>query len=70
MTAVYTPEGIATPDVVSGMLKKGVVIAAGLHKDIKSGSLVFATANTANHNLTQQNTLDLGKLHVYRWALC
>lgn len=31
MTAVYAPEGIAPTDIVPQMLKRGVVIAAGLH---------------------------------------
>jgi len=36
MTAVYTPEGITPGDVVGKLLKNGIVIAAGLHKDIKA----------------------------------
>jgi len=36
MTAVYTPEGIAPTDIVPQMLKRGVVIAAGLHSAIKT----------------------------------
>lgn len=36
MTAVYTPEGIAPTDIVPRMLKRGVVVAAGLHADIKT----------------------------------
>jgi len=36
MTAIYTPDGITPGDVVGKMLKKGVVVAAGLHKDIKT----------------------------------
>lgn len=36
MTAVYAPEGLAPTDIVPKMLKKGIVIAAGLHKDIKT----------------------------------
>ncbi|KAF8603763.1 PLP-dependent transferase [Ceratobasidium sp. AG-I] len=35
MTAVYFPEGIAAGDIIPRMLKQDVVIAAGLHKDIK-----------------------------------
>ncbi|CAE6513669.1 unnamed protein product [Rhizoctonia solani] len=35
MTAVYFPEGIAAPDIIPRMLKQDVVVAAGLHKDIK-----------------------------------
>lgn len=36
MTTVYTPDGIAPTDIVGKMLKKGVIVAAGLHKDIKT----------------------------------
>jgi len=35
MTAVYFPEGIAASDIIPRMLKQDVVIAAGLHKEIK-----------------------------------
>ncbi|KAG8763200.1 hypothetical protein FRC12_008658 [Ceratobasidium sp. 428] len=35
MTAVYFPSGISAPDIIPRMLKQDVVIAAGLHKDIK-----------------------------------
>jgi alanine-glyoxylate transaminase/serine-glyoxylate transaminase/serine-pyruvate transaminase len=34
MTAIYLPEGVAPPDVLPGLLKKGVVFAGGLHKEI------------------------------------
>lgn len=36
MTAVYTPEGMTPADIVPKMLKRGVIVAAGLHKDIKN----------------------------------
>ncbi|CAE6401780.1 unnamed protein product [Rhizoctonia solani] len=35
VTAVYLPEGMVASDIIPRMLKQGVVIAAGLHKDIK-----------------------------------
>ena len=41
MTAAYLPDGIEIPAVVGPMLKKGVVIAAGLHKDIKTRYIRF-----------------------------
>jgi alanine-glyoxylate transaminase/serine-glyoxylate transaminase/serine-pyruvate transaminase len=34
MTAIYLPEGVTPPDVLPGLLKKGVVFAGGLHKEI------------------------------------
>lgn len=36
MTAVYTPEGLTPADIVPKMLKRGVVVAAGLHSEIKT----------------------------------
>lgn len=36
MTAVYAPEGIAVPSIVGGLASRGIVVAAGLHKDIKT----------------------------------
>ncbi len=34
MTAFYLPDGVAAPDLLSKLLKKGVVFAGGLHKEI------------------------------------
>lgn len=36
MTAIYLPEGTTPPDVIPSLLKKGVVFAGGLHKEIAS----------------------------------
>ncbi|KAL1612529.1 hypothetical protein SLS60_000756 [Paraconiothyrium brasiliense] len=36
MTAIVLPEGVTPPDVVPSLLKKGVVFAGGLHKEIAS----------------------------------
>ena len=36
MTTVYAPDGIPAADIVATMGKKGIVVAGGLHKDIKS----------------------------------
>ncbi|EJD48007.1 PLP-dependent transferase [Auricularia subglabra TFB-10046 SS5] len=35
MTAVYFPEGVTAADVVPQLLKHNIVVAGGLHKDIK-----------------------------------
>ncbi|KEI36580.1 uncharacterized protein L969DRAFT_612999 [Mixia osmundae IAM 14324] len=35
MTAIYVPSPLKPSDIVPKMLKKGIVVAAGLHKDIK-----------------------------------
>jgi len=36
MTTVYAPDGIPAVDIVGTMGRKGVVVAGGLHKDIKT----------------------------------
>lgn len=35
MTAIYFPEGLTAPDVIPKLLAHGVVVAGGLHKEIK-----------------------------------
>jgi alanine-glyoxylate transaminase/serine-glyoxylate transaminase/serine-pyruvate transaminase len=35
MTAIYFPDGVSAPDIIPRLLEQGVVIAGGLHKDIK-----------------------------------
>ena len=34
MTAIYLPEGMTPPDVLPNLMKRGVVFAGGLHKEI------------------------------------
>lgn len=34
MTAVYLPEGVTAPDILPNLLKKGVIFAGGLHREI------------------------------------
>lgn len=34
MTAIRLPEGLTAPDILPGLLKRGVVFAGGLHKEI------------------------------------
>lgn len=41
MTAVYLPAGLTPPDVLPSLIKKGVVFAGGLHKDIASKYIRF-----------------------------
>lgn len=35
MSAVYFPDGFKAPDILPKMLKRDIVVAAGLHKDVK-----------------------------------
>lgn len=34
MTAIYLPEGVKVPELLPNLMKKGVVFAGGLHKEI------------------------------------
>lgn len=36
MTAVYAPSGHPVPSIVGGLAGRGIVVAAGLHQDIKT----------------------------------
>ena len=35
MTAIYYPDGVSAPNIIPRMLEHGIVIAGGLHKEIK-----------------------------------
>jgi alanine-glyoxylate transaminase/serine-glyoxylate transaminase/serine-pyruvate transaminase len=41
MTAMYLPDGVAPPDVLPGLMKKGVIFAGGLHKEIATKYIRF-----------------------------
>lgn len=41
MTAIYLPQGLSPPDVLPGLLKRGVIFAAGLHKEIATKYIRF-----------------------------
>ncbi|QIW98095.1 hypothetical protein AMS68_003613 [Peltaster fructicola] len=41
MTAVYLPEGMTPPQVLPSLLKKGVIFAGGLHKEIATKYVRF-----------------------------
>jgi alanine-glyoxylate transaminase/serine-glyoxylate transaminase/serine-pyruvate transaminase len=41
MTAIYLPEGVAIPDVIPKLLSKGIIFAAGIHKEIGSKYIRF-----------------------------
>jgi len=60
MTALYTPDGIAPAQVVGALSKRNIVIAGGLHKDIKTKYIRFGHMGTS---LTRaENNTDLDKL--------
>jgi len=41
MTAIYLPDGITPPNVLPSLLKKGVIFAGGLHKEIAAKYIRF-----------------------------
>lgn len=41
MTAIYLPEGLTPPDVLPGLLKRGVIFAPGVHKEIATRYIRF-----------------------------
>ena len=34
MTAIYLPEGVKAPEILPNLLKRGIIFAGGLHKEI------------------------------------
>lgn len=41
MTAMYLPEGVKVPEILPSLLKKGVIFAGGLHKEIATKYIRF-----------------------------
>jgi alanine-glyoxylate transaminase / serine-glyoxylate transaminase / serine-pyruvate transaminase len=41
MTAIYLPEGVTVPVLIPNLLKKGIVFAGGLHKEIATKYIRF-----------------------------
>lgn len=41
MTAIYLPEGLTPPEILPSLLKKGVIFAGGLHKEIATKYIRF-----------------------------
>ncbi|KAI4120811.1 MAG: hypothetical protein LQ347_007024, partial [Umbilicaria vellea] len=41
MTAIYLPEGVTAPELLPNLLKKGVVFAGGLHREIAAKYIRF-----------------------------
>lgn len=41
MTAIYLPNGIKAPEILPSILKKGVIFAGGLHKEIAAKYIRF-----------------------------
>jgi len=56
MTAMYLPEGLVAPDVLPGLLKRGVIFAAGLHKEIAPKYIRFGHMGVS---ITDPNRKDI-----------
>jgi len=41
MTAVYLPENVKAPELLPNLMKKGVIFAGGLHKEIATKYIRF-----------------------------
>jgi len=41
MTAIYLPEGMTPPEILPTLMKKGVIFAGGLHKEIATKYVRF-----------------------------
>lgn len=41
MTAMYLPDGVTPPEILPNILKKGVIFAGGLHKEIATKYIRF-----------------------------
>jgi alanine-glyoxylate transaminase/serine-glyoxylate transaminase/serine-pyruvate transaminase len=41
MTAIYLPDGLTPPEILPSLMKKGVVFAGGLHKEIATKYIRF-----------------------------
>ena len=41
MTAIYLPEGVKAPEILPNLMKKGVIFAGGLHKEIAAKYIRF-----------------------------
>ncbi len=41
MTAIYLPEGVQAPEILPNLIKKGVIFAGGLHKEIAAKYIRF-----------------------------
>lgn len=55
MTAIYFPDGLSASDIVPRLLEQGIVVAGGLHKEIKDkyfrvGHMGITVKDTTNRH--------------------
>ncbi|CAF1356884.1 unnamed protein product [Adineta steineri] len=56
MTAIYFPDGVSAPDVIPKLFEHGIIVAGGLHKEIKDkyfriGHMGITAIDTTRHEL-------------------
>lgn len=58
MTAMYLPDGIKAPEILPNLMKKGVIFAGGLHKEIAAKYIRFGHMGVS---VTNQKRGDIEK---------
>jgi alanine-glyoxylate transaminase/serine-glyoxylate transaminase/serine-pyruvate transaminase len=58
MTAIYLPEGMTPPEILPNLMKRGVIFAGGLHKEIASKYIRFGHMGIS---VTDPNRDDIDK---------
>ena len=58
MTAVYLPEGVQASEILPSLMKKGVIFAGGLHKEIATKYIRFGHMGVS---VTDPNRQDVDK---------
>lgn len=58
MTAMYLPEGVKAPEILPNLMKKGVIFAGGLHKEIAAKYIRFGHMGVS---VTNQKRGDIEK---------
>ena len=58
MTAMYLPEGLTPPEVLPGLMKKGVIFAGGLHKEIATKYIRFGHMNVSVMAASERGEID------------
>jgi alanine-glyoxylate transaminase/serine-glyoxylate transaminase/serine-pyruvate transaminase len=58
MTAIYLPDGLTPPEILPNLMKKGVVFAGGLHKEIVTKYIRFGHMGVS---VTQEGRGDIEK---------
>ena len=67
MTAIYLPEGVKAPEILPNILKRGVIFAGGLHKEIAAKYIRFGHMGVS---VTDERRRDVDKaLEVLRESL-